>query len=109
MYPQFEVDPSVGGRLYFDELAAKRITPSGGGSNADFEDRYNYWQSKGLTPSEARQNVESESKVRNVYNTPATSSGNEGLGMIQAMYGKKGGTMKKGGYVYADILYPFIL
>jgi hypothetical protein len=108
MYPQYEVDPSVGGRMYYDEMAAKTIGQGSddGSSDYDFENRYYYWIDKKVTPEQARANAAEEMKHKNLYNN---SGSDNKLGVIQGYYGKKGGTLKKGGYVYADILYPFIL
>ena len=107
MYPQYEVDPSTGGRMYYDEMAAKTIGPGGGGGSSDsgFEDRYNYWISKKLTPEQARENADKELKYRNMN----SSTGPDKQGIVNAMYSKNGGVLKKGGYVYSDVIFPFLM
>ena len=107
MYPQYEVDPSTGGRMYYDEMAAKTIGPGGGGgsSSSGFEDRYNYWRSQKLTPEQARENADKELK----YNSVNSSTGPDKQGIVNAMYGKNGGVLKKGGYVYSDVIFPFLM
>lgn len=107
MYPQYEVDPSTGGRMYFDEMAARKIGEGGGNgsSDSDFENRYNYWISKKLTPEQARENADKELK----YKTMNGSSGTDRTSVVNAYYSKTGGVLKKGGYVYSDVILPFLL
>ena len=110
MYPQYEVDPSVGGRMYFDEMAARTIGQGGGSSNtgADYRELLDYYKNeRKMSDADAINAADKEWKNLNLGNSP--SSNDNKLGVIQGYYGKKGGTLKKGGYVYADILYPFIL
>ena len=111
MYPQYEVDPSVGGRMYYDELAGRTIGAGGAGGSSDAGEQYRqireYYKDKGLSEADATDAADKEMKHRNLGY--GSSGGDDKMGVIKGYYGKTGGTMKKGGYVYGDILYPFVL
>jgi hypothetical protein len=109
MYPQYEVDPSTGGRMYYDESAARTIgegSSNGGGSNGYFSVRDECKKQLGAGAT----NKELEDCARNAsLNGGGGGSGTDKQGVVQAYYGKNGGVLKKGGYVYSDVIFPFLM
>ena len=102
MYPQFNVDPSVGGRGFYTGKERK-ITPGSGGSS--WQDAY----------SKCKQNnpeMSDELLKECAKNSQSSSSGNNDLAAYNAHYGsrkKKGGSTDHPGFLYGDVTYPFIL
>lgn len=109
MYPQYEVDPSTGGRMYFDEMAARKIGEGGGssgGSNGYFSVRDECKKQLGAGAT----NKELEDCARNAsLNGGGGGGGTDKTGIVNAYYSKTGGVLKKGGYVYSDVILPFLL
>tara|TARA_R110000868_G_scaffold15720_1_gene71734 strand:+ start:4123 stop:7425 length:3303 start_codon:yes stop_codon:yes gene_type:complete len=108
MYPQYEVDPSTGGRMYYDETAARTIGEGSGSSNTGNEYRsiYDYYKKdKNMNDSDAIKAADAEMKHRGL----SSGSGTDKQGIVNAMYSKNGGVLKKGGYVYSDVIFPFLM
>ena len=100
MYPNYAVDPSSGGFMNYvpNERDPNPIKP---------EDDIKYAQSletAGL-PKEVIAAMVKERMRRG-------SAGSTGAGpdpnIMAQMYGQRGGFLKNGGFVYADMMYPFI-
>ena len=47
--------------------------------------------------------------AKNAYNAQGTSATEDRSGVIKNMYGRNGGQMAEGGFIYGDITYPFIM
>jgi hypothetical protein len=111
MYPQYEVDPSTGGRMYYDESAARTIGDGGGGgggSNDYFSVRDECKKHLGTGAT----NKELDDCARNAsLNGGGGGGSTDKTGIVNAHYGtvKTGGILKKGGYVYSDVILPFLL
>ena len=109
LYPQYQTDASVGGRLYYDPTYAQTIGTgdSDGTSGAEaYRKALDYYKNeRKMSDADATRAADAEMKHRGL----SSSSGDSRRDYIDAMYGRNGGVLKNGGYVYADILYPFLL
>jgi len=103
MYPQFNVDPSVGGRGFYTGND-KKITPGSGGTS--WQDAYN--NCKKNNPGMSDELLKECAK-----NTQSSGgSTNTDIAAYNAHYGKrkkKGGASNHPGFLYGDVTYPFIL
>ena len=104
MYPQFNVDPSVGGRGFYTGNA-KKITPGSGSQS--YNELLSYYKGEGMTDENA---INAADKA---WKNQSGSSGNTDLAAYNAHYGKrkgkKGGESNHPGFLYGDVTYPFIL
>ena len=104
MYPQFNVDASVGGRGFYTGNA-KKITPGSGSQS--YNDLLAYYKGQGMTDENA---INAADKA---WKNQAGSSGNNDMAAYNAHYGgrkkKKGGSTDHPGFLYGDVTYPFIL
>ena len=99
MYPQYQVDPSTGGRMYYTE--GKDFKPEQT-SGMTWEEAYKWCKDEGeKNPSECA------TRKMNASGGSTTQNENK-ANMIKTIYKKKGGDTN-GGFVYADMMYPFIL
>lgn len=99
MYPQYGVDPSVGGRMDFKE--GKQFKPEQT-SGMTWEQAYEWCKTEGeKNPSECA------SRKMAAQGGGGTQTDNR-ANMIKTIYKQKGGDAN-GGFVYADMMYPFIL
>ena len=99
MYPQYQVDPSTGGRMYYTE--GKDFKPEQT-SGMTWEEAYKWCKDEGeKNPSECA------TRKMNAGGGSTTQNENK-ANMIKTIYKKKGGDTN-GGFVYADMMYPFIL
>ena len=99
MYPQYQVDPSTGGRMYYTE--GKDFKPEQT-SGMTWEEAYKWCKDEGeKNPSECA------TRKMNAGGGGTTQNENK-ANMIKTIYKKKGGDTN-GGFVYADMMYPFIL
>jgi hypothetical protein len=100
MYPQYQVDPATGGRMHFTE--GKDFKPEQT-SGMTWDEAYAWCKSEGeKNPSECA------TRKMNASGGGSTQTDNRGK-MINTMYGKQKGGDTNGGFVYADMMYPFIL
>jgi hypothetical protein len=97
MYPQQQVDPSVGGKVEFDPSKARQIKPETAGNTED--DYYKECSNRYKDEATIQKCVSEKLK-----NSPSGSGDNK-LEVLNAQFGKK----QSGGFVYGDITYPFIL
>ena len=100
MYPNYAVDPSSGGFMNYvaNERNPNPIKP---------EDMVAYAQSleaAGLDKSVIAVMVKERMRSQNQSN-PTGPDPN----VMAQMYGQRGGYLKNGGFIYADMMYPFIL
>ena len=96
IYPQFDVDASSGGKLTYDETKARKIKPEVSGN----DDKVYY--------NECSKRYKDEAQIEKcVARKMNASSGGDGdddnAQKVMAMY------KQKGGFMYSDITYPFIL
>ena len=90
--PQYAVSPGVGGQLQFTQ--GKKIKPEASGQS--YKQLYDYFASKGdKNPAYAAKQAMGIK----------TAGDDEGLAALQAQYGQ----MKRGGFIYADMITPFLL
>ena len=104
MYPQFNVDPSIGGRGFFTGVN-KKITPGSGSQS--YNDLLSYYKGQGMSDTDA---INAADKA---WKNQSGSSGNTNMAAYNAHYGvpksKKGGSTDHPGFLYGDVTYPFIL
>jgi len=90
--PQYAVSAGVGGKLQFTQ--GKKFKPEASGKT--FDELYTYYKDLGdPDPSKA-----AERALR-----PRTTSKDDKLAALEAQYGQ----MKRGGFIYADMITPFLL
>jgi hypothetical protein len=101
MYPQFNVDPSVGGRGFYTGVG-KKITPGSGGTS---------WQQAYDQCKKNNPDMSDELLKECAKNSVSAGAANNDQAAYNAHYGgkKKEGGESNHGYVYGDITYPFIL
>jgi hypothetical protein len=102
MYPQFNVDASVGGRGFYTGNA-KKITPGSGGTS---------WQEALDNCKKNNPGMSDELLKECAKNTQSAGAGNTDMAAYNAHYGnrkKKGGSTDHPGFLYGDVTYPFIL
>ena len=100
MYPQYQVDPATGGRMHFTE--GKDFKPEQT-SGMTWEQAYEWCKAEGeKNPSECA------SRKIAASGGGSTQTDNR-ANMIKTIYGKQKGGDTNGGFVYADMMYPFIL
>lgn len=100
LYPNYQVDPSTGGFMGYTPTE-KTVNPI---QDKDVIKYAQQLEAAGLTKEERA--VLLKEYVRS--NSGATTEGPD-PNVIAQMYGQRGGFMKNGGYVYSDILFPFIM
>jgi hypothetical protein len=100
LYPNYQVDPSSGGFMGYTPTE-KTVNPI---QDKDVIRYAQQLEAAGLTKEERA--VLLKEYVRS--NSGATTEGPD-PNVIAQMYGQRGGLMKNGGYVYSDILFPFIM
>ena len=100
LYPNYQVDPSSGGFMGYTPTE-KTVNPI---QDKDVIRYAQQLEAAGLTKEERA--VLLKEYVRS--NSGATTEGPD-PNVIAQMYGQRSGLMKNGGYVYSDILFPFIM
>jgi len=95
MYPQMKVDAGAGGKVHYDPSKAKQIKPTTSKSVSE------------LIAECKADGVEEKSIMEcvKVKQQAGSSAGNNDAEAFQAQFGE----MKNGGFVYSDIVFPFIL
>jgi hypothetical protein len=106
MYPEYQVNTGVGGRVTFDPTKARQIKPEVSGNS---EQKF-YTECSNMYKEEAQIQKCVESKKKAAGSTGTTTSGLE----AHNAHSKVGTTgtppeAKHGGFIYGDITYPFIL
>ena len=103
LYPQYRVDPRTGGLMTFTK---GRDMTKGAGSK-DFDDYMDECRQSGLTNDDAIVKC-AEKKQR--YSTGATTNSDVDAATALAQYqGQNVPLQKRGGFIYSDITFPFIL
>jgi hypothetical protein len=96
LYPQFDVDASSGGKLTYDETKARKVKPEVSGN----DDKVYYDECSKRYKDEAQ----IEKCVARKMNASSGGGGDDDNAQkVMAMY------KQKGGFMYSDITYPFIL
>ena len=97
LYPQFDVDAGRGGKLTYDETKTRKVKPEVSGNDFDKLD------------AECRKLYKEEKSILQCIKdkrSTGSSAGNDtdvDAEKVMSMYGQKGG------FMYSDITYPFIL
>ena len=99
MYPDYAVDPSSGGQMYFNPTP-KTPNPI---KDKDVIAYAQQLEEAGLTKEERAVLLKEYVRSGNASSTGPDPE------MLQAMYSQRGGFMKNGGLVYGDTVFPFIL
>jgi hypothetical protein len=102
MYPQYAVSPGTGGFMHFTQ--GKELTGQSTGSTKTYDQWLKHYKDQGMKDEDA-------------INAAKNAMGQQGGGgadnnkaeILKAAYGRLGGQMKKGGFVYGDITFPFIM
>jgi len=96
IYPQMKVDPSVGGKVEYDPSKAKQIKPTTSKSVSDYI-------------AECKKEGVVEDKVIECAKLKQQAAGSSAGSNDAEAYQAQFGEMKNGGFVYSDIVFPFIL
>lgn len=103
LYPQFAVSPGTGGFPEFK--GGKDLTGKSTGSTKTYDELLKHYKDMGMEDADAIESAKTALK-----NQASSGGSSDKAAMAKQMgYGKKGGQLKKGGFVYADVIYPFIL
>jgi hypothetical protein len=94
LYSQYNVDAASGGKLTFDPSKARQVKPEV--SSTTYAEHVKECKQYYSTDSEVRKCVESKMGA-------PSDTGNDDASAVLAMY------KQKGGFIYSDITYPFIL
>ena len=102
LYPQYAVSSGSGGFMHFTE--GRGLTGEGSGGGKTYDEWFRYYKDQGMNDADAGANA------KNAYNSQGGGGGTDNkAAILQQQYGKTGGQMKKGGFIYGDITYPFII
>ena len=97
IYPQMKVDAGAGGKVYYDPSKAKQIKPT---TSKTIGQYIADCKKDGLTDEKS---IMECAKLK--QQSDGSSAGNNDAEAYQAQFGQ----MKNGGFVYSDIVFPFIL
>lgn len=117
LYPQYAVSPATGGFMHFTQ--GRDLTGEKTGSTKTYDQWLQYYKEQGM------ENEDAINAAKGAANTQQSVETDKS-GILNAHYGKFGGQtkadiinaafarlggqmMKKGGYVYADVTFPFVL
>lgn len=118
LYPQYAVSPGTGGFMHFTQ--GRDLTGEKSGTGTTYDQWLKYYKDQGMGDADAI------NAAKGAVNSQGGSESTDKSGVLNAMYSKFGGQtkadiinaayaklggqmMKKGGYVYADVTFPFIL
>ena len=102
LYPQFAVSPGSGGFMHYTQ--GRKLTGEKSSTEKTYDQWLQYYKDQGDTGEVAATNA------KNAFNSQgSTSTSDNKREILKQQYGKKGGQMKKGGFTYGDITYPFIM
>jgi len=95
IYPQFDVDESIGGKVTYDPTKSRKVKPEVSGNDfdkLDAECRKLYKEEKSILQC-----------IKDKRSTVTSDDTDGDAQKVMSMYGQKGG------FMYSDITYPFIL
>jgi hypothetical protein len=98
LYPQYAVSPATGGFLRYKQ--GRDFTGKSTGTEKTYDEWFQYYKDKNQSDADAATNA------RNALNAQKNSGGGSSNAATAV---NNMGYKKKGGYVYADVTYPFIL
>lgn len=101
LYPLYAVSPGTGGFMGFTQ--GRKLTGESSGSGKTYDQWLTYYRDQGMSESAA------VDAAKNAYNSQGAATSEDRSAVLKTMYGKTGGQMKEGGYIYGDITYPFIM
>jgi hypothetical protein len=102
MYPQYAVTPGDGGFMRFTQ--GKQLTGQSTGSTKTYDQWLKHYKDQGMKDEDAI------NAAKNAVSQQGSGSGNtDKAEILKAAYGRLGGQMKKGGFVYGDVTFPFIM
>lgn len=96
IYPQMKVDAGAGGKVYYDPSKAKQIKPTTSKTISQYI-------------AECKQEGVVEDKVIECAKLKQQAAGSSASNNDAEAYQAQFGQMKNGGFVYSDIVFPFIL
>ena len=102
LYPQYAVSPGNGGFMHFTQ--GKDLTGQGTSSAKTYSELLKYYKSLGQSDADAATNANNEMKYQVKGSTDTDKAA-----VLNSIYSKLGGQMKKGGFVYADVTFPFVM
>ena len=117
LYPQYAVSPGTGGFMHYTQ--GRDLTGQKTGSTKTYDEWLQYYKEQGM------ENEDAINAAKGAANTQQSVETDKS-GIINAHYGKFGGQtkadiinaafarlggqmMKKGGYVYGDVSFPFLM
>jgi hypothetical protein len=117
LYPQYAVSPGTGGFMHYTQ--GRELTGQKTGSTKTYDEWVKYYKDQGMKDEDA---INAAKGAANTQQSVETDKS----GIINAHYGKFGGQtkadiinaafarlggqmMKKGGYVYGDVTFPFLM
>jgi hypothetical protein len=116
LYPQYAVSPGTGGFMHFTQ--GKNMTGQSSGSTKTYDQWLKYYKDQGMEDADAINAAKGAQNSQGVAETDKSGILNAHYGkfggqtkadIINAAYAKLGGQMmKKGGHVYANIVFPFL-
>ena len=101
MYPQFAVSPGNGGFMHFTE--GRELNGEKSSTGKTYDEWLKYYKDQGQNDEVAATNA------KNAFNAQGGGSETDKSEVLKQMYGKRGGQMKEGGFMYGDITYPFLM
>lgn len=117
LYPQYAVSPGTGGFMHYTQ--GRNITGQKTGSTRTYDEWLKYYKDQGMSDENAINSAKgavnnqqyAETDRGGILNAHYSKFGGQTKAdIINAAYARLGGQMmKKGGYVYADVTFPFVL
>jgi hypothetical protein len=102
LYPQYAVSPGNGGFMGFTQ--GRQLTGESSGGGKTYDEWFKYYKNQNQNDADAASNA------KNAYNSQGGGGATDDkAAILKQQYGKQGGQMKKGGFTYGDITYPFIM
>ena len=103
LYPQYAVSPGSGGFMNFTQ--GKTVNGAGASSGKTYDEWLSYYKNDQKMSESAA--VDAAKNAYNAQNNTAAST--DKAQVIKNAYGRLGGQMKKGGFVYGDVTFPFLM
>lgn len=117
LYPQYAVSPATGGFMHYTQ--GRELTGQKTGSTKTYDEWVKYYKDQGMKDEDAINAAKGAANTQQSVETDKSGILNAHYGkfggqtkadIINAAFAKLGGQMmKKGGYVYADVTFPFVM
>ena len=102
LYSQYNVSPGSGGFMNFTQ--GKTVNGAGASTAKTYPQLLKYYKDLGQSDEAASTNANNEMKYQE-----KGSAETDKAQVIKNAYGRLGGQMKKGGFVYGDVTFPFLM